>query len=274
MACSRSIPGRAVITLLVITSRTCLSSRRSKRRSRLVRIPTSRPSDTTGNPEIRKRSITATASPIFCSGLTVIGSTIIPVSYFLTVSTSAACSSIERFRWIKPIPPICAIAIAVRDSVTVSIGLDTSGMRSRILGVSASRDVAIRRQQVGRLRQQENVIEGKCFAEFLMRHKNNPPWVKKEPAGFPRAQIGLQFLYAVRLIRCAMSEINKPRPSDQYGSTAASRYQFCCAKKHDCPIVHTNEILPCSRARACRMVSDGAGHHLSIGNQRVDSERL
>ncbi len=34
-------------------------------------------------------------------------------------------------------PPICAIAIAVRDSVTVSIGLDTSGMRRRILGVSA-----------------------------------------------------------------------------------------------------------------------------------------
>jgi hypothetical protein len=34
------------------------------------------------------------------------------------------------------------------------------------------------------LRQQENVIEGKCFAELLMRHKIDPPWVKKEPAVF------------------------------------------------------------------------------------------
>ncbi len=38
---------------------------------------------------------------------------------------------------MKPRPPSWAIAIAVRDSVTVSIGLDTSGIRRRIFALSA-----------------------------------------------------------------------------------------------------------------------------------------
>ena len=134
LASSRPMPGRAVITRVVITSRTGRSRRFSKRRSRLVRMPTRRPSATTGKPEMPWRSMIASASPIFCSGCTVTGSAIIPLSYFFTAATSAACRSIERLRWIKPRPPICAIAIAVRDSVTVSIGLETSGIRRRIVG--------------------------------------------------------------------------------------------------------------------------------------------
>ena len=67
-------------------------------------------------------------------------------------------------------PPICAIAIAVRDSVTVSIGLETSGMRRRILGVSMRRDVAAGGQQVGSLRQQQHVIESESFAKLRMGH--------------------------------------------------------------------------------------------------------
>ena len=48
------------------------------------------------------------------------------------------------FRWTKPIPPSCAIAIAMRASVTVSIAADTSGMfrrirRDRRVETSASR---------------------------------------------------------------------------------------------------------------------------------------
>ena len=56
-----------------------------------------------------------------CSGDSVIGLTIMPLSDRFTRSTSDACSSIERFLWMTPMPPCCAIAIASPDSVTVSI---------------------------------------------------------------------------------------------------------------------------------------------------------
>src|SRR5437660_1096244 len=59
-----------------------------------------------------------------------------PLSDRLTRSTSDACSAIDRFLWITPSPPCCAIAIARRDSVTVSIAALTSGTFNRILRVS------------------------------------------------------------------------------------------------------------------------------------------
>ena len=64
------------------------------------------------------------------------GLTIIPLSDRFTRSTSEACSSIDRFLWITPRPPCCAIAMARRDSVTVSIAALTIGTFSRILRVS------------------------------------------------------------------------------------------------------------------------------------------
>ena len=51
-----------------------------------------------------------------------------PASERLTLSTSAACISIERLRWMMPMPPSRASAIAIRPSVTVSIGDEMSGM--------------------------------------------------------------------------------------------------------------------------------------------------
>src|SRR3954452_1242872 len=59
-----------------------------------------------------------------------------PLSDRLTRSTSEACSSIDRFLWMTPMPPCCAIAIARRDSVTVSIAALASGTFSRILRVN------------------------------------------------------------------------------------------------------------------------------------------
>ena len=59
-----------------------------------------------------------------------------PLSDRFTRSTSDACSSIDRFLWMTPRPPCCAIAIARRDSVTVSIAALTSGTFSRMLRVS------------------------------------------------------------------------------------------------------------------------------------------
>src|SRR5262245_62387056 len=71
-----------------------------------------------------------------CPGDNVIGLTIMPLSDRLTRSTSEACSSIDRFLWITPRPPCCAMAIASPDSVTVSIAALTSGTFRRMLRVS------------------------------------------------------------------------------------------------------------------------------------------
>src|SRR5882672_7238685 len=69
-------------------------------------------------------------------GESVIGSTIMPLSDRFTRSTSDACSSTDRFLWMTPSPPCCAIAIARRDSVTVSMAALTSGTDSLIFRVS------------------------------------------------------------------------------------------------------------------------------------------
>ena len=66
----------------------------------------------------------------------VTGSTTIPLSYFLTLVTSSACCAGLRFLWMKPIPPDCAMAMAVRASVTVSMAALTNGILRRMLRLS------------------------------------------------------------------------------------------------------------------------------------------
>ena len=131
-ACSSVVPTGVVIRRsFVMRDEMGRSGRVSNRRSRLVRMPTSFPfSSMTGTPEILYRAITSSASAIFCSGRTVTGSTIIPDSDRLTRSTSSAWAAIDRFLWMTPSPPCCAMAIARRDSVTVSIAAETIGMLS------------------------------------------------------------------------------------------------------------------------------------------------
>src|SRR5438105_733221 len=58
----------------------------------------------------------------------VTGFRIMPLSDFLTLSTSAAWSAGESTRWMIPIPPSRAIAMASRASVTVSMAALTMGM--------------------------------------------------------------------------------------------------------------------------------------------------
>ncbi len=112
----------------------------SKRRSRLVRIPTRRPSllpsSVMGTPEMRYCCIRSSASNIRLVAASVIGFTIMPLSERLTRSTSLACSSMERFLWMTPMPPCCAIAMASPDSVTVSIAALSSGTLRRMFRVS------------------------------------------------------------------------------------------------------------------------------------------
>ena len=115
----------------VMTSRTSVvafSNGETKRMSRLVMMPTSVPSpSTTGRPETRNWPQSASTSATVASGVVVTGLVIMPDSLRLTLSTCAAWSSIERLRWRMPMPPWRAMAIAMRDSVTVSIAAESSG---------------------------------------------------------------------------------------------------------------------------------------------------
>ena len=88
-----------------------------------------------------------------------------PLSDRLTRSTSDACSSIDRFLWMTPMPPCCAIAIARRDSVTVSIAALRSGTLTRMLRVDPRRDVDCARQHLRVPRHQQHVVEGQRRGE-------------------------------------------------------------------------------------------------------------
>ena len=85
---------------------------------------------------MRYFAISASASATGASGATVTGSTIIPDSERLTLSTSAAWAAIVMFLWMKPIPPSWASAIARWASVTVSMAAETIGILSVISFVS------------------------------------------------------------------------------------------------------------------------------------------
>eukprot|EP00419_Tripos_fusus_P056127 CAMPEP_0172800152 /NCGR_PEP_ID=MMETSP1075-20121228/2384_1 /TAXON_ID=2916 /ORGANISM="Ceratium fusus, Strain PA161109" /LENGTH=147 /DNA_ID=CAMNT_0013637995 /DNA_START=193 /DNA_END=633 /DNA_ORIENTATION=- len=55
------------------------------------------------------------------------GSMMKPLLYLLTFMTSSTWSSTDMFVWMIPMPPSRATAIAMFDSVTVSMGLETMG---------------------------------------------------------------------------------------------------------------------------------------------------
>ena len=64
------------------------------------------------------------------------GLVIMPDCARLTLSTSVACCSGDMLRWMIPMPPSRARAIARRASLTVSIAAERSGIFSRISAVS------------------------------------------------------------------------------------------------------------------------------------------
>ena len=71
--------------------------------------------------------ISASASARVASGPMVTGLTTMPDSNFLICRTCSACSAGVKLRWITPMPPACAIAMASLASVTVSIAADRIG---------------------------------------------------------------------------------------------------------------------------------------------------
>ncbi len=136
LASSRVMPSCAVIKFsLVMDSLIFLVKSVSNFRSRFVMIPASRPFSVIGTPEIRNFAIRLSASRRVCSGERENGSVITPFSERFTLSTSSACAATDMFLWIIPIPPCLAIAIAIFDSVTVSIAALIIGMFSSIFFV-------------------------------------------------------------------------------------------------------------------------------------------
>ena len=133
-AVSRSVPSGTVTSRspLVMMFDTGWSRLVSNRRSRLVTMPTTRRPSTTGRPENRFCFFSSTTSRTDIVGGIVSGSLTTPLSKRLTLATSAACFAGVMFLWMIPSPPSCAMAIARRASVTVSIAAETSGMLSAI----------------------------------------------------------------------------------------------------------------------------------------------
>ncbi len=116
----------------VMISRTWRLRSDSKAMSRLVTMPSSLPaSSAIGTPEMRNLAHSASASASVVSGSTVIGSVTMPDSERFTRSTWLAWSSTDRLRCSTPTPPWRAIAMAIRDSVTLSIAAESSGMLTR-----------------------------------------------------------------------------------------------------------------------------------------------
>ena len=80
--------------------------------------------------------MTSRAREILSWGRRVMGSTTMPLSWRLTLSTSSAWPSMVRLRWMMPMPPCWARAMAIRDMVTVSMAALTMGMLSEMLRLS------------------------------------------------------------------------------------------------------------------------------------------
>ncbi len=72
-------------------------------------------------------------------------------------------------------PPSWAIAIARRDSVTVSIAAETSGMFSGISRVRRVRVVDLARQHLAVRRDQQHVVEGQGLGDAGLAHRLGSP---------------------------------------------------------------------------------------------------
>ncbi len=100
----------------------------------------------------------------------VTGSTIIPDSLRLTRSTSSACRSMGKFLWMTPMPPCCAMAMARRLSVTVSIAAEQSGMRKVYAARELRRGVGLGGQHLGARGHEQHVVEGQPFLQVVRYH--------------------------------------------------------------------------------------------------------
>src|SRR5262249_46384363 len=105
-----------------------------------------------------------------------------------------------RFLWTTPIPPCCAMAMAVADSVTVSIAAESSGMFRRRLRVSrVPRSTSLGRTELsaGWSNTSSNVSARRrgsvSMAFYPLPPGQTPPRAALTP-GFPESCRGLALL--------------------------------------------------------------------------------
>ena len=141
-----------------------------------------------GTPLMWYVRIRSSASETSASGGSVTGSTIIPDSLRFTLSTSATWSSIERFRWMIPMPPSRASAIARRASVTVSIAAETSGISSVIDAREPRRGRNVVRKDARLGGNEQHVVERQPFlGELLLERKELLELLRTELDGHERS---------------------------------------------------------------------------------------
>ena len=124
-----------------------------------------------GTPEMLCPLMILRAWPTVASGGSVIGSTMMPFSDRLTLSTSRVCSSIDMFLWMMPMPPSWARAMASSASVTVSMGEETIGMLSAILAVSWVRTSTSRGRNSAVAGLEQDIVEGDALVGDAVVHR-------------------------------------------------------------------------------------------------------
>ena len=170
-ASSSVVPTGTVMRFsLVITLLMGMSKRVSKRRSRLVRMPTSLPFLVMGTPEILYLRMTSSASETLASGDMVTGSTIMPLSERFTLSTSLACCSMRQVA----VDDADSALLRQRDRHVrfghrVHGGADDGNIQPDIARELGLR-VGQRRNDVGAGGQQQHVIESKRLRDRKMDH--------------------------------------------------------------------------------------------------------
>ena len=93
------------------------------------------------------------------------GLRMMPLSYFLTASTSRAWRSVLMFLWMMPMPPSRAMAMASRASVTVSMAAETSGIFSCDLPGQFGVEADLVGQHPGMGGDEQDVVEGQGFLD-------------------------------------------------------------------------------------------------------------
>ena len=107
------------------------------------------------------------------SGAIVMGSTIMPLSLRFTRSTSSACRSMGMLRWMIPMPPCCASAMARCDSVTVSIAALTMGILQSDVARQECARIGLRGKNFAASGDKQDVVEGEPFRNRLWDHAVN-----------------------------------------------------------------------------------------------------
>ncbi len=177
-------------------------------------MPTSLPGpplperSTTGTPEIRFSFIRSSACCSAAVGSMVSGFTTMPDSNFLTWRTCAACASGSRLRWMTPMPPACAMAIAICVSVTVSMAEAMIGILTGIERVTRERistSPGSTSDRPGLIRTSSKVSPSRGLPMFFPAIANSVSPEKENEAG------------CRRLIKCPLRGVPRPTSRPAFG---------------------------------------------------------